>query len=141
MKAQFFAPTSSAGFEMVKPHLRREAVDGKTYWWVPPRATRMVKAPIVHLLPNYDEYLIAYKDHSSSTHPLLKNLERSDDALRAHIIVLNGQVVGGWRRTIKKDEVAIKTDLQTRLNKSELADLRVAAERYGRFIGRTVTLT
>jgi hypothetical protein len=131
---------AKAGFEMVKPHVQQETVDGKTYWWVP-RATRMLKAPIVHLLPNYDEYLIAYKDHSSSSHPLLKNLARGDDALRAHIIVLNGQVVGGWRREIKKDEVEIKTDLQARLNKAELADLRVAAERYGRFIGRTVTLT
>ena len=130
---------AKAGIEMVKPHLHQETVDGKTYSWVP-RATRTLRAPIVHLLPNYDEYLIAYKERSSSSHPLLKNLERDDDALRAHIIVLNGQVVGGWRRTIKKDEVAIKTNLLAGLNKAELAGLRVAAERYGEFIGKTVTL-
>jgi hypothetical protein len=126
---------------MVKPYLRQETFGGKT-WWFRARRTTRLKPPIIHLLPNYDEYLVAYRDHSPSVDPSLRETVRRDnDALQSHIVVLNGRVVGGWQRTIKKDEVVIELNLLKRLAKSELDALGVAAEHYGRFIGKSVTLT
>jgi hypothetical protein len=47
--------------------------------------------------------LIVSKDRSTSFDPSLqKQLRPNDDGFSAHTIVLNGQVIGGWRRTIKK---------------------------------------
>lgn len=132
---------AKAGIEIVRPHLRQETVDGNTHWFAARRRTTRLKAPIIHLLPNYDEYFIAYKDHSSLVDSSLeKALKRNTDTLMAHIVVLNGKVVGGWRRAIKKDEVVIKTSLLKKLARPELDALAIAAEQYGRFIGKSVTL-
>jgi hypothetical protein len=92
----------------------------------------------VHLLPNYDEYLIAYKDHSPMVDVELQS--RAGDAFMAHIIVLNGQVVGGWRRVMQKNEIIITTKLLVKLDKVEQYALQLAAERYSRFLGLPVRL-
>ena len=42
-----------------------------------------------------------------------------DDALFAHIVVVGGQVVGGWKRTVEKGAVAIQLRLLTRLTPKE----------------------
>ena len=70
---------------------------------------------------------------------LLKG-EFTIDTLAAHILVLNGKVVGGWRRTIRKNEVTIRTKLLVLLDKTEQIALQLAAERYGRFMGMPVVL-
>ncbi len=50
-------------FEAVSPALRTEQIGEDTYWSSPtePKATRR-DVPPVHLMPNYDEYFIAYRD-------------------------------------------------------------------------------
>lgn len=129
---------ANAGIEMASPHLDRETVDGKTYWFGKLGTTAKSKSPTIHLLPNYDEYLIAYKDRGTSFDPSLqKYLRPNDDVLNAHIIVLNGQVIGGWRRTIKNDEVTINAKLLLKLSKAEKGALRLATKRYGQFLGKS----
>jgi hypothetical protein len=129
---------AKAGIEMAKPHLDHRTVDGKTYWFGELGATTKTKAPLIHLLPNYDEYLIAYKDRGNSIDPSLKkHLRPSDVVLNAHIIVLNGRVVGGWRRAIEKDKVTIIANLLLKLGKAEKGALSLAAERYGQFLGKS----
>jgi hypothetical protein len=129
---------AKAGIEMVTPHLDHETVDGKTYWFGNLGTTARTKAPTIHLLPNYDEYLIAYKDRGTSFDPSLqKYLRPNDDVINAHIIVLNGQVIGGWRRTIKKDQLTVNAKLLLNLSKTQKVALSLAAERYGQFLGKS----
>ena len=130
---------AKAGIEMAGHELDHTNVDGKTYWFGELAETTKTKAPLIHLLPNYDEYLIAYKDRSSSIDPSLHNhLRQRDDDFNAHIIVLNGQVIGGWRRTIEKDKVTINANPLLKLGAAENRALRLAAERYGQFLGKSV---
>ena len=127
-----------AGIEMVGPQLNHETVKGRVYWFGNLGTAVRMKAPIIRLLPNYDEYLIAYKDRSTSFDPTLqKQLGPNDNLLFSHIVVLNGLVIGGWRRTKKNDEVTINAKLLVRLSKDEKSALRFAAERYGRFLGKS----
>ena len=103
--------------------------------------TARVKDPTIHLLPNYDEYLIAYRDHSASIDASVHTGSPAMyDILARHIVVLNGRVIGGWRRTIKKSEVSIKTKLLAPLNGAQEEALHTTAERYGRFLGMAITL-
>ena len=51
-----------AGIEMVKDHLESETIEGKAFFYVPSSKAPKFTSPRVHLLPNYDEYLIAYRD-------------------------------------------------------------------------------
>jgi hypothetical protein len=130
-----------AGIAMVRTDLTQETMDGKTYWFAGATAVSEETYPIVHLLPNYDEHLIAYKDHGPSFDAeVLKTLDPQADVLMAHIIVMNGHVIGGWRRTLKKNEAIITTKLLVPLSRSERAALEAAAVRYGQFMGMPVTL-
>ncbi|XWJ77728.1 crosslink repair DNA glycosylase YcaQ family protein [Sorangium cellulosum] len=109
--------------KMAKAHLEHETVDGKVYWFAVGQAIcGELDAPLVHLLPNYDEYVIAYKDHSATLDPALSS--RAGDALMAHLVVLDGRVVGGWRRAIQKKAVAVTMNLPLRPKKGEKAALQ-----------------
>jgi hypothetical protein len=67
-------------------------------------------------------------------------LAKNDTALMAHIIILDGQIVGGWKRILKKDPVIVRLDLLTTLTKAEKQAITVAAEQYGKFLGLAVNL-
>jgi hypothetical protein len=129
---------AKAGIEMANPHLHHETVEGRTYYFGNTGKTARLNSPIIRLLPNYDEYLVAYKERSAAFGPSLqKQLRPNDNMLFAHTIVLNGRIIGSWRRTVKNDEVRIDAKLLLKLNKAEESALRIAADRYGRFLGKS----
>jgi hypothetical protein len=122
------------GVELARAHLAREVVDGKVHWLAPASRPGPAKKPTVHLLPNYDEYLVAYQDRGPS-------FDRRDNVLSNHVVVKDGRVIGAWRRTVGQATVTIETRLVARLDADEMRELRAAAERYGRFLGLSVKLT
>lgn len=129
------------GIEMNAPHLLHETVEGKTHWFVPPATVPALPAPVVHLLPNYDEHLIAYKGYTASFDPFrLAQQDAPVNALTSHIVTLNGHVVGGWKRTVERNTVRIETTLLVPFAADERAALHAAAEAYGRFTGLPVSL-
>ncbi|MGC4074864.1 MAG: winged helix DNA-binding domain-containing protein [Nibricoccus sp.] len=126
-----------AGLELSKDHLTSEVVDGKTFWFeaVSPKAVKTRDDPLVHLLPNYDELFIAYRDNRAAMLPeVLKRLKDDPDALGVHIIAHNGNVAGGWRRTVGKREILLTTNILMPFSKRDRAALTRAAEAYGRFM-------
>jgi hypothetical protein len=130
-----------AGIEMAKPHLFQETIGEKTYWFGPAGAPAPMEDPTVHLLPNYDEYLIAYKERTPAMHPALPADSRLlYDVLSRHFVVVNGRVVGGWRNIEAGKEVIIETRLLVPLSEPENKALHVAAEDYSRFLGRPVSI-
>ena len=92
----------------------------------------------VHLLPNYDEYLIAYKDRSAYSTSLTSTPPTG--IFDGHILVVNGRVGGGWRATAKKSSAIISVAPLVTLNKGELEALRRAVHRYSDFSGVSVGL-
>ena len=64
-----------------------------------------------------------------------------DPGLFAHLIILDGQIVGGWKRTLKKDVVLVEVNPITKLTKAERRAIAEAAERYGQFLGLGVNIT
>lgn len=95
--------------------------------------------PLVRLLPIYDEYFIGLRDRSDFGDAA--RLGRDDDALGANIVVLDGTIVGGWRRTTARAEVAIAVELLVRFDAAERRALETAAADFGRFVGLPVALT
>lgn len=127
------------GLEMNQHVLHSETIDGTTYWfgdWPKP----VIPSPYVLLLPNYDEYLIAYKDRRAFFDTL--NRKSIDmETLMAHFVVVDGQIVGGWRRTLQKGKVHVDVKLLRPLSKDEKVALAAEANRYGEFLGLAATLT
>jgi len=54
--------------------------------------------------------------------------------------VINGQVVGTWKRTLKKSEVVIELAPFSTLTNAENRAIADAAEDYGKFLGLSVSL-
>jgi Winged helix DNA-binding domain len=128
------------GLELVAPRLEREELDGVTYWSAgsPPPPT--AASPAVHLLQAYDEYIVGY---SQSKYLLdLSGVARSlrERAVFNHVVILDGQVAGHWRRTIGRDSVAVEVALYQPFDDARMQALQAAADRHGAFLGLPATV-
>ena len=129
------------GIEGVKSQFASEEIDGKTYWFDSSVSPVKEKSPIAHLLPNYDEYFIGFRDRSAIGEVAKQAGIRSDDpSFLAHVMILDGQLVGGWRRTMKKDAVQVEFQLITDLTRAQQQAVTHAANRYGEFLQLPVEL-
>ena len=116
--------------------LERFTEDGRAYWHVSSRGARRA-ARVAHLLPNFDEYVVGFRDRSAVAERLLAARPRQRvDGLIGHVVVVDGQIVGGWRRTLGKT-LDVQLQLWVPLSASELDLVRRAAQRLGRFLGIT----
>ena len=99
------------------------------------------KSSTAYLLPNYDEYFIGFKDRSAIGKIInLYNLEANNPAFLANVIIINGQLVGGWKRTLKRDAVIIKLNLIAKLTKPENEAVTAALENYSKFLSLPIEL-
>jgi hypothetical protein len=132
---------AKAGLEMVKAQLVQEVVDGQTYWFTAPAPTIHEGSPTALLLPNYDEYIVGYTDrHAALAAPPTEHLDARGNILFHHTIVIDGQIVGIWRRTLTTRGVIVEAAPFTPLGADEARALAVAVEGYGRFIGLPAAL-
>ena len=127
-----------AGVEMVKPRLEQTEIGGQAYWFADPAPTAEAAGPRAWLLSIYDEYVIGYTDRSAIVDdPVGAKLTGLGNALQA-VVVVDGLIVGTWRRTLKAKTVIIETELYTRLNKTQQRAIAEAGERYGTFLSKAV---
>ncbi len=128
---------AKAAIELAKSNLVRETAGDQIYWLAPfgPAAKSSKAAlPSTYLLPSYDEYTVAYKDRSAVLSPANAKQTISGNGIFSPIIVINGQVVGLWKRELKKGTVTISPTYFTKLSKGEISGLTSAANRYGNFL-------
>lgn len=126
---------------MAGAHLAQATIDGKTYWFEPSAIDESETASTLHLLPNYDEYLIAYEDYSPVfDRSLFSGTSSLDAVLAGHILVVDGQVVGGWHRTLERGRATIEVEPLVQLGTGQRDALQAAGERYGLFLGVPVAV-
>jgi len=122
------------GLEAVKLELDHETIDEQEYWFPTFTPLQEETSTPAYLLSIFDEYISSYKDRSAIVKDdILKKLTSFGNALR-YVIVIDGQIVGTWRRTLQKDSVLIETDLFVRLTTAEQQALELAVQRYGEFL-------
>jgi hypothetical protein len=126
-----------AGIEGVSPALQAVVAGGLTYYAHRDETFDHRPARSTFLLPNYDEFLIAYKDRSLSLQPG----RRTRNPIFAHQVVVDGYVTGSWNRLIGAREATIAVRPYARYSTAGMAQLRKAADAYGHFLGKTVRLT
>ena len=120
------------GLEMARA--RHEDVGGRTYWSIDlPRRGRQ-RDSLAHLLPIYDEYLIAYRDREVVPHgPGIVSSASSAPVTFQHAVVIAGQVAGTWRIVRAAKGVSIAVTALRRLTARERREIASAAARYERF--------
>lgn len=126
--------------EMAETQLRQETLDGQTYWL--PLSTSIPKepSPAVYLLPAFDEYYLGYRERSAVLDASYDQKAVSSGGVFRPMIVLDGQIVGVWKQSQKKDSVIITPTLFDSLTEAENQVLLAAAKRYGAFLGQSVTV-
>jgi len=132
------AVDATAGLEMAKRSLGQETINGQTYWLASSTPATKDSSPAAHLLPAYDEYTVAYKDRSAALNPKYAKLPNYGHGIFNPTIVVDGQVVGTWKRTLKKDTLAISPSHFTKLKRAETRAIAEAANHYGKFLGAAV---
>lgn len=135
------AADARAGLEMAKPHLVKELSDGQTYWLASSMPTAKDASPTAYLLPAFDEYTVAYKDRSAVLNPMCAKQVITGNGIFYPTIVVDGQIVGTWKRTLKKGTVVITPSPFTRLNEAETRAFAEAASRYGKFLDQSVVFS
>ena len=119
---------------------RREDVGGRSYWTYgsAPRGARRDR--LAHLLPIYDEYLVAYRDRAAVPHGPMTLASRARDAVTfQHALVVHGQVAGTWRTRRHAGRVLIDLLPLRRLRRLERDALDEAVLRYEQFLSAGVT--
>jgi hypothetical protein len=135
------AKEAQPAIEAVTPSLHREAVDGRIYFSGRHHARSSSRGASAFLLPNYDEYLIAYKDRE----PVVDALRAANMVARAngaspHHLIIGGRLAGSWSRTLHGNSVVIGVDPYHTLSAAEKRAVTNAVECYGEFLGMPATL-
>jgi hypothetical protein len=129
------------GIELAGDVLEQRTIDGKRYVAAEGGfAVDEIPAPHVLLLSNYDEYLGSYTDYAPIFDASLPKVRTVADVLGAHIVVRDGLVVGGWRRSIDRDRATATVTLLTAFTRAERTALEAAADAWARFLGLTCEL-
>lgn len=123
--------------------LARTTVGDRTFWAAVVDESLVPRGEdrVVHLLPNYDELLVAFRDRSDAIDPALPADGRTPEALLGHVVVRDGLVVGRWRRAVDGGAAAVATGLLVELDAAERAGLEGAVAAFGAFLGRPVALS
>jgi len=133
---------AKAGLEAAKPELISEKMNGKECWMTKesPGHAAYDKSG-VHLLPGFDEYLLGYKDRSAvlATEHAPK-IVPGKNGMFLPTVVVAGQVVGTWKRRLKKNSVDMTLSPFTQLGDSEERVIE-AARRYSAFLGLPLSST
>ncbi len=131
------AADARTALEMNRPQLIEERIDGQAYWLNPAShpATSEI-SPVVHLLPDFDEYVVAYTDRRTIFDPArVSQVDGRGNLLFNNTILIDGQVSGTWKRTLRKEAVEITPNPFTSLSGAENTALAAEMARYSRFLG------
>lgn len=136
------AADAKAAVRSVTSELETETVARETFHFVA-SAAKTRPLPPVHLLPPFDEYIVAYKDRSiliEHAKELSKNTLNGGGGMLAAVVVVRGLVVGTWRRALSKTAVTITPKISTKESVVTKAELETAAATYGDFLGLEATI-
>ena len=122
-----------AGLDSVKSELESETIGTRTLWFAATSAPSATKA--VFLLPTWDEYTVAYRDRNDILDPRYAIRVNAGGGILKPVVVVRGQVVGTWQRTIGKGSVVVRPVPFARLDRADAVALEAAARKYGRFLG------
>ncbi|MCF2486523.1 winged helix DNA-binding domain-containing protein [Dyadobacter sp. CY347] len=113
---------------------------GKKYWTGADHP-EMHTIPSTFLLPGFDEYMLGYTDRT----PILAaeyadRIVPGNNGMFMPTIVVDGKVIGLWKRILKKDRVEIEIIPFEKISKAQIKSISAATKKYGKYLGKSVAL-
>jgi hypothetical protein len=127
--------------EIIKPNFIFETIAGQQFWFPEHFSRSLPEIPSVYLLPAFDEFLISYKDRTAAF-PLAHHSKAfTNNGIFHPVIVVNGQVKGLWKRTIKKDKVYFEPKFFNPVSKDILDLTMKSALKFAEFLDKKLVCT
>lgn len=130
-----------AGLEAVKTQLVQDTYAGEAYWR-PASTPAAAAAPVVHMLPGFDEYVLGYRDRSAVLD--LQHAQKicpGGNGVFYPTMVVDGQIVGTWKRTLKKNKAIISAQpFDQPLSAAARQAFSAAAQTYGTFLNMPIEI-
>ncbi len=131
-----------SGLAIAGSRLASVELEGVTYHLAPETLDLAAPPGRVHLLPGFDEYLLGYGDRTAALAPEhAAAIVPGGNGMFKPTIVVDGEVAGTWRRTIRPRDIVVDPIPFGRLSADVLEELGEAARAYGAFMGRPVQLS
>jgi hypothetical protein len=133
---------SKKAVDMVSRYWQKEMIDGIAYYMPKDITVVKLKSPGGFLLPNFDEYLVAYKDRTAALDlKYNKNvIGAAGNGILSAVIIINGKVAGTWKRVIKKDSVSVQLNPFVSLTNVQQTAISKVVKLYGKFLKMKVEL-
>ena len=123
------------GIALAGNELETRRIDDISYHVPPGFELPREASTAVHLLPNYDEFFIGFRDRSAIGQRLEDiKLVTGGNALIAHVVTIGGQLVGGWKRAVKQKTASVDLKLLAPLNGAEQKRLTARIRQFERFV-------
>ena len=140
------------GLQATGRALESREIDGRTFWFAAdrPPSSRGSRARSVHLLPIYDEGLIAYRYRSAvvGLPPSGRGnpqIDRSAQALprpgRLNAVLIDGRLEGSWGRAFSPNGIEVEIVLRRKPDETTRRLLDAALGRYARFMKAPLSVT
>jgi hypothetical protein len=125
----------------LRTELIREDIAGQEYW-MPNAPGRLPKpAPSAHLLPAYDEYIIAYRNRRAMLEAEHRQKTVFSGGIFRPVILVNGIAAGVWKKPLRKQPEYV--DINYFTPQSDAAGILIhrAVERYLQFTGQSAPIS
>lgn len=123
------------GVQLIKKEIVNEVIDGKMFWRTSKTTSRAeTLAALAHLLPTYDEYVVAYKNRDAIFDSVVRRKGSGWTSFTASL-VFEGEVIGSWKRSLEKNSVKITLRPYAPLSKRQERAIKKAVKCYGEFLG------
>ncbi|GAB3518998.1 winged helix DNA-binding domain-containing protein [Emticicia fontis] len=131
---------AKAGIANLPPYFIHKKVNGQEYIYAPANPKEIEHPTHSFLMPDYDEYGIAYKNREAISLPKNKvviNQEKNGFPFN-RMIIINGTIAGAWQRTIKNKKINVELAPFYAFNEQENAIVEKSVNRLKTFFGGAI---
>jgi hypothetical protein len=117
-----------------------QQVGGLTYWFDAHGAAGATRGADIWLLPNFDEFTVAYRSRDLFyPREIVYRPGPRYDAPFGNVIVVDGMVLGIWKRSVRKGQLSIEPEWFNPPTAEQQAACGEAIARYAAFMGQVLS--
>jgi hypothetical protein len=118
--------------------LQKEEREQRTYYFCGSKPKNTSESVI--LVPGFDEYFIAYTNRVDVLEKKYVKELNQGGGMVSGAVVVNGKMVGGWRRTFEKKSVIVRIRLFEKISERAQQLLEQQTKRFGKFLNMPVEI-
>jgi hypothetical protein len=125
------------GIALLEGKINNISYNEEVLWYID-LPVKITMDKTIYLLPNFDEYIVGYNNRDVLIPENNKSeLSRDGNPLFSNTIIMNGQVFGTWKRTLKSNGVTINSTVFDELSMANKKQLELAELRFKKFLSKS----